>query len=100
MQFIINSVKSNVNETDEVAISNIRKKFLKNEKANLFLYKKSIDARKKDDIKLVRSFLVETENKNLIKYLSSLKFRLHNNGVLAVIVSLANADFTKSEFLI
>ena len=68
MQFIINGIKSDVRETDSESISNIRKKFLKGENAKVFLYKKSIDARKKNDIKYVRSFLVETENKNLIKH--------------------------------
>jgi len=73
MQFIINGIKSDVRETDSESISNIRKKFLKGENAEVFLYKKSIDARKKNDIKYVRSFLVETENKNLIKHLSALE---------------------------
>lgn len=72
MQFIVNGIKSDVRESDREALSRFQKTLL-GKNAEIFIYKKSIDARKKSDIKYVRSFLVKTEDKGLIKRLSSQK---------------------------
>ena len=50
MKFILPNINLDIYYTDEDAVYFIYNKFLKNTNAKVSIYKKSVDARKKDDI--------------------------------------------------
>lgn len=73
MRFIVNNIHASVKQSDFETLERFKKQYVKNSCANVYIHKKSIDARKKDDIKYVFSFLIETSDKGLIKKLKKQK---------------------------
>ena len=63
MKFILPNINLDIYYTDEDAVYFIYNKFLKNTNAKVSIYKKSVDARKKDDIHFCFSFMIKADNK-------------------------------------
>ncbi len=73
MKFILSNINLDVFYTDEDAISYIYEKFLKTTSAKISIFKKSVDARKKDDIHFCFSFLIESNKKQEISKIRKIK---------------------------
>ena len=73
MQFIVNGIKADVTTSDGETLQRFKKQYTRGHDSEVFIYKKSIDARKKNNIKFIYSFLIKTEDKGLIAKLSKLK---------------------------
>ncbi len=76
MKFILSNINLDVNYTDKDAIFFVYekyKKYLKETSAKVEIYKKSVDARKKDDIRFCYSFLIEVASKEDISKIKRIK---------------------------
>ncbi len=73
MKFILNNINLDAYYTDDEALIFVYNKYLKNTNAALSVYKKSVDARKKDDIHFCYSFLIDAKNKQDINKIKKIK---------------------------
>lgn len=73
MKFILPNINLDVYYTDEEAVNFIYNNFLKNTNARVSIYKKSVDARKKDDIHFCFSFIIKADNKADISKIKKIK---------------------------
>lgn len=76
MKFILSNINLDVYYTDDDAVLFVYKKyekFLKNTSAKVTIFKKSVDARKKDDIHFCFSFLIDVNNQNDISKVKKIK---------------------------
>ena len=73
MQFILNNINLKTEYDDESAIKFVKDKFFKKiDIKEISIFKKSVDARDKNNIKFCYSFLVDT-NKEEYKKISKIK---------------------------
>lgn len=63
MKYILNNIKLGVDFNDKRAILYIKEKYFKKTDCKISIFKKSVDARNKSDIKFCFSFLLETKSK-------------------------------------
>ncbi len=67
MKFILNNIKLSVEYDDESAISFVKQKYFKKTDAKISIFKKSVDARDKSDIKFCYSFIVDVKKEDVKK---------------------------------